>query len=56
MAHQNPNTANIPNEFDTAGKRKLLGKELRSLYGARLRIDYSLGLTQKAFSYVSLLI
>lgn len=32
MAHQNPNTANIPNEFDTAGKRKLLGKELRSLW------------------------
>lgn len=34
MAHQNPNTANIPNEFDTAGKRKLLGKELRSLWCA----------------------
>lgn len=32
MAHQNPNTANIPNEFDTAGKKKLLGKELRSLW------------------------
>ena len=32
MAHQNPNTANIPNEFDTAGKRKLYGKELRSLW------------------------
>lgn len=34
MAHQNPNTANIPNEFDIAGKRKLLGKELRSLWCA----------------------
>jgi DNA polymerase I len=34
MAHQNPNTANIPNEFDTSGKRKLLGKELRSLWCA----------------------
>lgn len=32
MAHQNPNTANIPNEFDTAGKKKLYGKELRSLW------------------------
>ena len=34
MSHQNPNTANIPNEFDTAGKKKLLGKELRSLWCA----------------------
>lgn len=34
MAHQSPNTANIPNEFDTSGKRKLLGKELRSLWCA----------------------
>ena len=34
MAHQNPNTANIPNEFDTAGKKKLYGKELRSLWRA----------------------
>ena len=34
MAHQNPNTANIPNEFDTSGKKKLYGKELRSLWGA----------------------
>lgn len=34
MAHQQPNTANIPNEFDTAGKKKLLGKELRSLWKA----------------------
>lgn len=34
MAHQNPNTANIPNEFDTAGKKKLYGKELRSLWVA----------------------
>lgn len=32
MAHQNPNTANIPNEFDTSGKKKLLGKELRALW------------------------
>ena len=32
MAHQNPNTANIPNEFDTAGKKKLYGKELRSFW------------------------
>jgi DNA polymerase-1 len=34
MAHQAPNTANIPNEFDIAGKKKLLGKELRSLWCA----------------------
>jgi DNA polymerase-1 len=34
MAHQSPNTANIPNEFDTSGKRKLLGKELRALWCA----------------------
>src|SRR5882672_4753590 len=34
MAHQAPNTANIPNEYDTAGKKKLLGKELRSLWCA----------------------
>lgn len=34
MAHQNPNTANIPNEFDTSGKKKLYGKELRSLWCA----------------------
>ncbi len=34
MAHQNPNTANIPNEFDTAGKKKPYGKELRSLWMA----------------------
>lgn len=32
MAHQQPNTANIPNEFDTSGNRKLLGKEMRSLW------------------------
>ena len=32
MAHQNPNTANIPNEFDTQGKKKLYGKELRSFW------------------------
>lgn len=34
MAHQAPNTANIPNEFDTEGKVKLLGKEMRSLWQA----------------------
>lgn len=34
MAHQQPNTANIPNEFDTAGKTKLLGKEMRQLWCA----------------------
>lgn len=34
MAHQKPNTANIPNEFDTFGNKKLLGKELRSLWQA----------------------
>lgn len=34
MAHQSPNTANIPNEYDTQGKKKLLGKELRSLWCA----------------------
>lgn len=34
MAHQSPNTANIPNEFDTNGKKKLLGKELRALWCA----------------------
>lgn len=34
MAHQNPNTANIPNEFDTAGKKKPYGKELRALWMA----------------------
>lgn len=34
MAHQQPNTANIPNEFDTAGKPKLLGKEMRQLWRA----------------------
>lgn len=34
MAHQNPNTANIPNEFDTQGKKKLYGKELRSFWMA----------------------
>lgn len=32
MAHQRPNTANIPNEYDTQGKKKLLGKEMRSLW------------------------
>lgn len=34
MAHQEPNTANIPNEFDTQGKKKLYGKEMRSLWQA----------------------
>lgn len=34
MAHQQPNTANIPNEFDISGKKKLLGKEMRSLWCA----------------------
>ncbi len=34
MAHQRPNTANIPNEFDTNGKVKLLGKEMRQLWRA----------------------
>lgn len=34
MAHQEPNTANIPNEFDTEGKVKLLGKEMRQLWKA----------------------
>src|SRR6266852_1602044 len=34
MAHQKPNTANIPNDTDTKGKTKLLGKELRSLWCA----------------------
>jgi DNA polymerase I - 3''-5'' exonuclease and polymerase domains len=34
MAHQNPNTANIPNEYDTKGNKKLYGKELRSLWVA----------------------
>jgi DNA polymerase-1 len=32
MAHQNPNTANIPNENDITGKKKLYGKELRSFW------------------------
>ena len=34
MAHQQPNTANIPNEFDLNGNKKLLGKDLRSLWQA----------------------
>lgn len=34
MAHRKPNTANIPNEFDQQGKKKLLGKEMRSLWCA----------------------
>lgn len=32
MAHQKPNTANIPNEKDTQGLPKLLGGEMRSLW------------------------
>lgn len=32
MSHQNPNTANIPNEFDNNGKVKLYGKEMRALW------------------------
>ena len=34
MAHQSPNTANIPGEFDTEGNVKLLGKEMRQLWRA----------------------
>lgn len=34
MAHQKPNTANITSEFKEDGTPKLLGKELRSLWGA----------------------
>lgn len=34
MAHKKPNTANIPNEFDTNNKKKLYGKELRQLWQA----------------------
>ncbi len=34
MAHQAPNTANIPNDLDTEGKTKLYGKEMRSLWQA----------------------
>ena len=32
MSHQNPNMANIANEFDLAGNVKLLGKELRQCW------------------------
>jgi DNA polymerase I len=32
MAHQQPNTANIPNELDTAGKKKIYGREMRALW------------------------
>lgn len=32
MAHQKPNMANIPNEFDTQGKVKLLGADMRSCF------------------------
>ncbi len=34
MAHQKPNTANIPNEFRGDGSSSLLGKEMRSLWCA----------------------
>lgn len=34
MAHRKPNTANIPNEFDNEGRKKLLGKEFRQLWKA----------------------
>lgn len=34
MAHQKPNTANIPNPTDLAGKVKLYGAEMRSLWQA----------------------
>ncbi len=34
MAHQAPNTANIPNSHDTQGKVRLLGAEMRSLWCA----------------------
>ena len=37
MAHQQPNTANIPNEYDTSGKVKLLGAEMRKLWIAPKR-------------------
>jgi len=32
MAHQRPNTANIPNATDTQGKTRLYGAEMRSLW------------------------
>ena len=32
MAHQEPNTANIPREYKEDGTKKLLGKELRQLW------------------------
>jgi DNA polymerase I-like protein with 3'-5' exonuclease and polymerase domains len=34
MAHQKPNTANIPNSEDTQGKTRLYGAEMRSLWCA----------------------
>ena len=34
MSHQRPNTANIPNELDDQGRIKLLGGDLRQLWGA----------------------
>ena len=34
MASQQPNMQNIPNEYDLDGSKKLLGKELRSLWQA----------------------
>lgn len=37
MAHQQPNTANIPNEYRTDGSKQLLGKEMRALWRAPSR-------------------
>lgn len=34
MSHQRPNTANIPNELDEQGRVKLLGGDLRQLWGS----------------------
>lgn len=34
MAHQKPNTANIPNSLDTQGKLRLYGAEMRALWCA----------------------
>lgn len=34
MAHQAPNTANIPKEFNIGGTRKLFGREMRELWTA----------------------
>lgn len=37
MAHQKPNTANIPSELNLDGSQKLFGKEMRSLWCAPKR-------------------